>query len=96
MAGLPVVGEEGQLLGVVTVDAAVAQVAPISWSTLAPMISAELRLIGVQTIPPLDFQCIATQLVVAGNAPDVRNHLVFFREDLRSPESFIEDGPAAK
>jgi len=40
MAGLPVVGEEGQLLGVVTVDAAVAQVAPISWSTLAPRIFA--------------------------------------------------------
>lgn len=40
MAALPVVGEEGQLLGVVTVDAAVAQIAPISWSTQAPRIFA--------------------------------------------------------
>ncbi len=40
MAALPVVGEEGQLLGVVTVDAAVAQVAPISWKTQAPRIFA--------------------------------------------------------
>lgn len=38
MAALPVVGEEGQLLGVVTVDAAVAQVAPRSWSQRAPRI----------------------------------------------------------
>ena len=38
MAALPVVGEEGQLLGVVTVDAAVAQVAPPSWSTQAPRV----------------------------------------------------------
>lgn len=38
LAALPVVGEEGQLLGVVTVDAAVAQVAPPSWSALAPRV----------------------------------------------------------
>ncbi|MEK6283314.1 MAG: CBS domain-containing protein [Acidobacteriota bacterium] len=40
MAALPVVGEEGKLLGVVTVDAAVAQVAPPSWSTQAPRVFA--------------------------------------------------------
>lgn len=38
LAGMPVVGREGQLLGVVTVDAAVAQVAPRNWSALAPRI----------------------------------------------------------
>lgn len=38
MAALPVVGDEGQLLGVVTVDAAVSQVAPYSWTTLAPRV----------------------------------------------------------
>jgi magnesium transporter len=38
LAALPVVGEEGQLLGVVTVDAAVAQVAPPSWTTQAPRV----------------------------------------------------------
>jgi CBS domain-containing protein len=38
LAALPVVGKEGQLLGVVTVDAAVAQVAPPSWSTQAPRV----------------------------------------------------------
>ena len=40
LAGLPVVGDKGQLLGVVTVDAAVAQVAPPSWSALAPRVFA--------------------------------------------------------
>lgn len=38
MAALPVAGDEGQLLGVVTVDAAVSQVAPHSWSTQAPRV----------------------------------------------------------
>lgn len=38
LAALPVVGKEGQLIGIVTVDAAVAQVAPQSWSTQAPKI----------------------------------------------------------
>ena len=38
LAALPVVGEEGQLLGVVTVDAAVAQVAPRSWNEQAPRV----------------------------------------------------------
>ena len=38
VAALPVVGEEGQLLGVVTVDAAIAQVAPPDWRTQAPRI----------------------------------------------------------
>lgn len=40
MAALPVVGEEGKLLGVVTVDAAVSQVAPPSWTTQAPRVFA--------------------------------------------------------
>jgi magnesium transporter len=35
LAALPVIGAEGQLLGVVTVDAAVAQVAPASWRSQA-------------------------------------------------------------
>src|SRR5438132_465260 len=35
-AALPVVGREARLLGVVTVDAAVAQVAPPTWRQLAP------------------------------------------------------------
>lgn len=38
LAALPVVGSEGQLVGVVTVDAAVAQVAPASWRAQAPRI----------------------------------------------------------
>lgn len=38
LAAMPVVGDRGQLLGVVTVDAAVAQVAPPSWSAQAPRI----------------------------------------------------------
>jgi Mg/Co/Ni transporter MgtE len=38
LAALPVVGPEGRLLGVVTVDAAVTQVAPQSWSTQAPRV----------------------------------------------------------
>jgi CBS domain-containing protein len=37
-AGLPVVNEKKQLLGVVTVDAAVTAVAPSSWSSQAPRI----------------------------------------------------------
>ena len=40
LAALPVVGKDRQLLGVVTVDAAVAQVAPPSWSALAPRVFA--------------------------------------------------------
>lgn len=38
IAALPVVGNEGQLLGIVTVDAAIAQVAPPSWRAQAPRI----------------------------------------------------------
>ena len=38
LAAMPVVGEDKRLLGVVTVDAAVAQVAPVSWSAQAPRI----------------------------------------------------------
>lgn len=38
MAALPVVGDDKRLLGVVTVDAAVAEVAPRGWSTQAPRI----------------------------------------------------------
>lgn len=38
LAAIPVVGDDKQLLGVVTVDAAVAQVAPRSWSVHAPRI----------------------------------------------------------
>lgn len=38
MAALPVVGDEGQVLGLVTVNAAVAQVAPSGWRTQAPRI----------------------------------------------------------
>jgi magnesium transporter len=38
MAALPVVGNDGQLLGLVTVDAAIVQVAPPNWRTQAPRI----------------------------------------------------------
>jgi magnesium transporter len=38
MAALPVVGDEGQLLGLVTVDAAILQVAPPNWRAQAPRI----------------------------------------------------------
>ena len=38
LAALPVVGRKGQLLGAVTVDAAVIQVAPESWGSQAPRI----------------------------------------------------------
>jgi magnesium transporter len=38
MAALPVVGDDGQLLGLVTVDAAIAQVAPPNWRSQAPRI----------------------------------------------------------
>ncbi|HZI85478.1 MAG TPA: CBS domain-containing protein, partial [Pyrinomonadaceae bacterium] len=38
VAALPVINKEGRLLGIVTVDAAVAQVAPPDWRTQAPRI----------------------------------------------------------
>ena len=38
LAALPVVGNEGQLLGFVTIDAAVSQVAPRSWRAQAPRV----------------------------------------------------------
>jgi magnesium transporter len=38
LAALPVVGREGQLLGIVTIDAAVAEAAPESWRAQAPKI----------------------------------------------------------
>jgi CBS domain-containing protein len=38
LAALPVVGKEGQLLGAVTIDAAVAQAAPRSWRAHAPKV----------------------------------------------------------
>lgn len=38
LAAMPVVGSKGQLIGVVTVDAAVGQVAPSSWRTQAPRV----------------------------------------------------------
>lgn len=38
LAAMPVIGKEGKLLGLVTVDAAVAQVAPRTWRTQAPRI----------------------------------------------------------
>lgn len=38
LAALPVVGREGQVIGAVTVDAAVALVAPQSWSGIAPRV----------------------------------------------------------
>ena len=38
LAALPVVGAEGQLLGRVTIDAAIAQVAPRSWRAQAPRV----------------------------------------------------------
>lgn len=38
MAALPVVGKEGRLLGIVTVDAAVTRVAPPTWSAQAPKV----------------------------------------------------------
>lgn len=38
VAALPVIGDKGQLLGLVTVDAAIAQVAPANWRTQAPRI----------------------------------------------------------
>lgn len=38
LAALPVVGSEGQLLGSVTIDAAVSQVAPRSWRAQAPRV----------------------------------------------------------
>jgi len=40
LSALPVVGHAGQLLGVVTIDAAVAQVAPASWRAQAPRVFA--------------------------------------------------------
>jgi Mg/Co/Ni transporter MgtE len=38
LAALPVVGAEGELLGTVTIDAAVSQVAPRSWRAQAPRV----------------------------------------------------------
>jgi CBS domain-containing protein len=38
LAALPVVGSEGQLLGTVTIDAAILQVAPRSWRAQAPRV----------------------------------------------------------
>ncbi|MBV9958205.1 MAG: magnesium transporter, partial [Acidobacteria bacterium] len=38
LAAMPVTGREGKLLGLLTVDAAVAQVAPRNWTSQAPRI----------------------------------------------------------
>jgi magnesium transporter len=38
LAALPVVGHDGRLLGAVTVDAAVARVAPLAWRMQAPRV----------------------------------------------------------
>jgi len=38
LAALPVVSDEKQLLGLVTVDAAIAQIAPANWRSQAPRI----------------------------------------------------------
>jgi magnesium transporter len=38
LAGMPVIGDEGQLLGILTIDAAIAQVAPANWTAIAPRI----------------------------------------------------------
>jgi magnesium transporter len=38
LAALPVVGDQGRLIGIMTVDAAVAEAAPQSWSTRVPKI----------------------------------------------------------
>jgi hypothetical protein len=38
LAALPVVGREGQVIGAVTVDVAVMQVAPRNWADLAPRV----------------------------------------------------------
>ena len=38
LAAIPVVGEEGEVLGTVTIDAAVSQVAPRSWRAQAPKV----------------------------------------------------------
>jgi Mg/Co/Ni transporter MgtE len=38
LAAMPVVGREGELLGTVTIDAAVSQVAPRSWRAQAPKV----------------------------------------------------------
>jgi magnesium transporter len=38
LAALPVVGKDGQLLGTVTIDAAVSQVAPRNWRAQAPKV----------------------------------------------------------
>ena len=38
LAALPVVGSEGQLIGTVTIDAAVSQIAPQSWRAQAPRV----------------------------------------------------------
>ena len=38
LAALPVVGDEGQLIGALTVDAATAQVAPAGWREQMPKV----------------------------------------------------------
>jgi magnesium transporter len=38
LAAMPVIGREGELLGTVTIDAAVSQVAPRSWRAQAPRV----------------------------------------------------------
>ena len=38
LAALPVVGKDGQLIGTVTIDAAVSQVAPRNWRAQAPKV----------------------------------------------------------
>jgi Mg/Co/Ni transporter MgtE len=38
LAALPVVGDDGQLLGTVTIDAAILQVAPRNWRAQAPRV----------------------------------------------------------
>src|ERR1051326_50213 len=50
----------------------------------------------VQPVPAITSQGIASQLVVAGYAPDVGRNAVLFRQNRLRFQGFIEDRPAAK
>src|SRR4029077_4480537 len=51
---------------------------------------------GVQHVPAIAIIAIAIKLLVAGHAPDIRRHAVFFLENLLRLEHFVHDGAAAE
>ncbi len=51
---------------------------------------------GMQHVPALAIVGIAIKLFVAGHAPHIRSHAIFFFEDRLRLQHFIHDGSAAQ